>query len=139
MARRELLGPVRGLTVKQPWAAAIAHGSKRVENRTWRTRRRGWILISAGKAVDSASLGDPMVVSAGLSPRHLVRGAIVALGRLVDCHPDDGRCSLWSARGQWHWVLDDVRALTEPVPCRGALGLWTAPPEVLDAVKRQLR
>uniref|UniRef100_A0A6H1ZM20 Uncharacterized protein n=1 Tax=viral metagenome TaxID=1070528 RepID=A0A6H1ZM20_9ZZZZ len=26
--------------------------------------------------------------------------------------------------GLWCWVLKDVRKLPEPVPCRGAQGLW---------------
>lgn len=37
----------------------------------------------------------------------------------------------------WAWLLADVRPLTEPIPCRGAQGLWTAPisdDELLQAV-----
>ena len=28
------------------------------------------------------------------------------------------------AEGPWCWLLQDVRRLEEPVPCRGAQGLW---------------
>lgn len=26
--------------------------------------------------------------------------------------------------GRWAWILDDVKPLPEPIPARGALGLW---------------
>jgi hypothetical protein len=39
---------VKCLTVCQPWAWAIVHGRKHVENRTWATDYRGPLLIHAG-------------------------------------------------------------------------------------------
>jgi hypothetical protein len=36
------------------------------------------------------------------------------------------------------YLLRDVVALREPVPCRGALGFWTLPPDVERAVEAQL-
>ncbi len=41
--------------------------------------------------------------------------------------------------GPWGWVLDDVQALLEPVPCRGAQGLWTLPANVEAAVRAAWR
>ena len=35
------------LSILQPWAWAIIHGGKDVENRTWRTAYRGPLLIHA--------------------------------------------------------------------------------------------
>ena len=32
--------------------------------------------------------------------------------------------------GPYGWVLTDVVTLAEPVPCKGAQGLWTVPPDV---------
>jgi activating signal cointegrator 1 len=34
------------------------------------------------------------------------------------------------APGRYGWALADVRPLPEPLPCRGALGLWAVPAEV---------
>lgn len=131
-----MTAPIRGLTVRPPWSAMIAHMAKRVENRTWPTTYRGWLLIHAGKGVDRDALSHPLVRAAmgGPRPPAIDTGAVVAVARLVDCHPDDGRCTDWSALGQWHWVLGDVRPLDVPVSCRGALGLWTPPDGVLAAI-----
>ena len=41
--------------------------------------------------------------------------------------------------GRYGYVLRDVRALAEPVPCRGALGFWTLPADVAARVEAQLR
>lgn len=38
---------MKTLTIKQPWASLIAHGVKDIENRTWKTKYRGKILIHA--------------------------------------------------------------------------------------------
>jgi activating signal cointegrator 1 len=40
--------------------------------------------------------------------------------------------------GRFAWFLDRVHRVAEPVPCRGALGLWTVPDDVL-AVLRERR
>jgi hypothetical protein len=146
---------MRCLTIKQPWAWAILHG-KLVENRTWTTSYRGAITIHAGKRWDPAGQESPLVRSAwraagntaNLTNRHpdIVLGAVVAVAELVDvCSaqmrsfiPSMCGCGPWAAHGQYHWRLDNVRPLAEPVACRGALGLWTLPDDVEAAVVAQL-
>ena len=41
--------------------------------------------------------------------------------------------------GRYGWVLKDVRALREPIPTRGMLGLWEVSEETQARIKRQLR
>ena len=41
--------------------------------------------------------------------------------------------------GRFAWVLTNVHPLVEPVPCRGALRVWTMPPDVEEAVRNQVR
>ena len=43
---------MKALSIKQPWAWLIVNGFKDVENRTWRTKYRGPLLIHASKAKD---------------------------------------------------------------------------------------
>lgn len=109
---------VRALTIRQPWAALIAHGTKRVENRTWGTAWRGALLIHAAKSADPSPDGVARVDGAD------VRSSIVAVATLADIHVCGGECSPWAEPGRHHWVLSDVRPVAEPVPCKGALGLW---------------
>jgi ASCH domain len=120
------------LTVRQPWADAIAHQTKRVENRTWKTAYRGPVLIHAGAAL------DPHAVIYG--PRPDVRSAVLAVAHITDCHySDDGQCcGPWGQERVYHWELADVHALREPVPVKGRLGLWTPPDDVLRSVQAQL-
>ena len=47
-------------------------------------------------------------------------------------------CSKWAQIDQWHWQLANVRPLAEPVPAKGALGLWKVPDDIESAVRGQL-
>lgn len=128
---------MRALTIRQPWAAAIAHGDKRIENRTKpipAAHVGTTILIHAGATEDVGALPDDMTRH---WPRHF--GAIVAVATLAGCHQDARCCRPWGFPGMWHWELKDVRALPNPPrPVRGQLGLWIVPDEVLDAVRQQV-
>ncbi|MGP3999593.1 ASCH domain-containing protein [Streptomyces sp. 8N706] len=122
---------VLALTLWQPWASAIAYGTKRIENRTWPTEHRGLVLIHAGHTTDPNAHDAPM--ARPFLRRPFPRGAIVAVARLEDCHTDDGWCTLWSVRGRYHWRLTDVTPLAAPLSCPGARGLWPPPPGLLAA------
>ncbi|HTE57036.1 MAG TPA: hypothetical protein VK698_39555 [Kofleriaceae bacterium] len=127
---------MRALTIKQPWAGAIAHQTKRVENRTWKLPAKhhgARILIHAGAERDRWAVvhGD-----------HLdVYSAIVAVATLTGCHwaESDRLCSPWSQDDAYHWTLDDVIALPQPVPAKGRLGLWAPDAELITAVEQQLQ
>lgn len=144
---------VRAITVRQPWAWAIAHGGKSIENRSRGTSYRGRLLIHAGFAWSERGAHDPRVSGAwdaiaAASPALIAglqtRGAVVAVAELVDVHPDAGCCRPWGESSYeegagrirttvHHLVLEDVIPLAEPVECLGALGLWRPPAEVLAA------
>ena len=40
-------GSMKVIVVRQPWAWLIVHGYKDIENRSWKTRYRGTLLIQA--------------------------------------------------------------------------------------------
>lgn len=124
------------ISVRQPWAWAIVHAGKPVENRTWRTSYRGPLLIHAAKGMTKEEYDDfrdfyemvivatnPLVAPALPAFDELQRGGIVGRGTLTDCvrqHP-----SLWFS-GPYGFVLADV----EPVPFqpyRGQLQLFDVP------------
>ncbi|TLF33253.1 ASCH domain-containing protein [Microbacterium sp. 5K110] len=124
---------MRILTVRQPWAWAIIHGGKTVENRVRNIAGdyRGPIAIHAGLAYDMDAticpppLYAPIAVDEdGSHMRPL--GAIIGVVDLVNVHDPRKRlceCTPWSEMGQWHMFLANPRALAEPIPYRGALGL----------------
>lgn len=133
---------MRILTVRQPWAWAIIHGGKTVENRVRNIAGdyRGPVLIHAAKAndVDAWSAMGRMNIAAYLRAldvrESLIGGAIIGVVDLVDSHPVetcitqqyDGDwlvCSEWAERAGHHMVLANPRSLDEPLPYTGALGL----------------
>lgn len=151
---------MRALTVQQPWAQCIAEGHKTIENRSARMAYRGPLAIHAGTRWSKRGGLDDRAQRAlwgrggldagavGFLGAALPMGAVIAVAELVDCHPDQGCCRPWGeseyaeAGGRnrtavWHLVLDEVRRLAEPVPCRGALGLWRPPAEVVEAIGRE--
>lgn len=92
------------------------------------------------------------------SPRDVVkivpRGAIIGAARLRGCYRIGPR-EFWPPAGseldqlltpterefgnyesgRWAWVLGNAWALSEPIPSRGALGLWDAPEDVLARLR----
>lgn len=42
------------------------------------------------------------------------------------------------AAGRYAWLLGNVRTLPEPVPCKGALGLWTPDAATIARVREQV-
>ena len=78
---------VRGLSIRQPHAALIAAGRKRIETRPRRTSYRGPVLIHASRGdVPPEALNRPglLELSADLPD---VRGAFIASAVLTDCVP----------------------------------------------------
>ena len=66
------------LTIRAPWAWAIAEGWKRVENRSWATKFRGRIAIHAAVSKESDADAAATFAALGLeSPTEFVRGAII--------------------------------------------------------------
>jgi hypothetical protein len=72
------------LSLKQPWAALLAHGLKTVEVRRWPTRRRGPVLIHAARVPDDRPEAWAHV-PAELREAARLGGGIVGVGRLTGC------------------------------------------------------
>ena len=143
---------MRILTVRQPWAQAINYGGKDVENRTRNiagdyrgpvlihaglTRDdRGWVEFGGYRLTQRMNLGHPYAAGAIIGVVDLVdvhtASVIGGCGRLRHDCPDHGscrvHCSEWaqgpSADGWFqHLVFANPRALDEPIPYKGGLGL----------------
>ena len=130
---------MRALTILQPWALCILDFGKMVENRSWRppdSLLGQRFAIHAGKVPDLPAYegllkeGYPLPLLSAM-PFGAVVG-VATLDRVVTALDDPWFC------GPVGWRLRDVRGLPTPVPCRGAQGLWTLPPEVEAAVLKQV-
>lgn len=131
---------MRAVTVRQPWAWAIAHGFKDIENRSWTPRvdPGELIAIHAGAAApdfEDVERVKKLVGRRGKVPDVFDCGCVVAVARY--------RGAVASSRSRWFsgplgWVLYGARALHVPVDCKGQLGLWHLPPSVERRVLRGL-
>jgi len=110
---------MRAITIRQPWAELILRGEKDVENRSWRTRHRGLLLIHAGLGADKVYFEEYDVRA------DVDRGAIIGVVELVECTKK--RTSDWHARGSWGWYLIRPRRFKKPIQMKGRLGLFEVP------------
>jgi hypothetical protein len=110
------------LSVKQPWAALIVAGLKTVEVRTWPTRRRGRVLIHAGKLADDRPHGWARVATPELMEATRLRGGIVGVAELAAC-----RC------------YETAEAFAADEPAHLNAPDWFVPPRLYGFVFRDVR
>lgn len=165
-AERARQSGIRALTVKQPFAFAIAEGFKSIENRSRRTNHRGEIYLHTSKepqrgvhivrySRDAAARLDELggsgnfwnalqaVPSKFYTPAPtLACSAVIATARITGCHfAGDGcgpACAAWGQPDAWHWEIADARPLTTPIAINGNLGLWIPPWGLIEAVRAQV-
>jgi ASCH domain len=129
---------MKALTVKEPYAALIIAGVKKIENRKWYTDYRGPVAIHAGLGdvpdmeweqvrdkLYELAVGDPAWIDSFLTVacdpgQH---GVVLGTVDLVDVRklPLPGP---WGIYGVFHWMLANPVQFDKPIPARGALGLW---------------
>lgn len=133
---------MKAISLWQPWASAMALGLKHIETRHWETRYRGPIAIHAAKrwtleersfAADQAKLyGIPMLASPPL-------GSIVAVGFLERIITTPAAQSFISemeedwgnyAPQRFAWMFKDIQPLPEPIPYKGAQGIFFVPDDL---------
>lgn len=135
--RNEKAPSMKALTVCQPYAELIALGDKPIENRTWPTRFRGYLAIHAGKSRQWMEAGDEVAYPG------MAFGAVVCVARVIACLHIDAD---WPERiahlkqhehanGPWCWVFARHVIRCEPIPVKGAQGLWDLPETAADVLR----
>lgn len=130
------------ISLRQPWAMLMARGIKRIENRSWRSSRRGPVLIHASSwwnAREAAAIinaaarileeRDLPPLDFTLDDARARRGGIVGRFNIVDCVQDSDDPFFFGPNG---FVVEDARMLETPVPCPGRLGFFEVPPDVAE-------
>lgn len=130
--------PSKALSIRQPWAWAIVHAGKDIENRDWPTRYRGSVCIHAAKGMGKAeysaaasfitrTLGqapDQEWLSRWhgvcAAPYRLDRGGIVGVAEIVGCV--EASDSPWFF-GRYGFVLRNARPVPF-LPVKGSLGFF---------------
>ena len=137
---------MKALTIYRPWTWAICHPgprAKRVENRNWTPPP--WLIgtdlaIHAGKQYDDEEADRFITSIIGERPSACPQG-IVAVARVTGFRNRDGGTphpdNPWFV-GPVGWMIENVRVLPNPVPCRGAQGIWIVPTVVKIEVTMQL-
>ncbi|KAI9129550.1 ASCH domain-containing protein [Acaryochloris sp. CCMEE 5410] len=136
------------ITLWQPWATFIALNFKQFETRSWGTGYRGKLAIHAAKRhIDpdgkyaASQVYELTNGKLALKRRDYPLGCIVAIADLVDCLQMDSslisrQTELELAVGNWQpgrfaWQLENIVALSVPIPYRGSQGLRDVRPDVL--------
>lgn len=143
------------LTLWRPWPWCIFHAPrnpKRIENRSWKPPERlldRRIVLHAGKTFDADSAADICSLFAmhpdGDAPPHWRDEGLIGVvtiqgvaGSIFEVSRFGAEQKVWWS-GPYAWLLKDVRAFREPIPCKGAQGLWTLPgwaeARVLEALR----
>ena len=101
---------MKAISIRPPWAWAILHAGKDIENRTWNTKIRGTIAIHASQSMSRPYYESAIEVIGKLAPgakipnyEAMVRGAIVGLVELVGC--EERTKSKWHVRDHYGFLL----------------------------------
>lgn len=123
------------LSIRQPWAWLIVNGWKDVENRSWHTSYRGFVLIHAGKGMTRAEYAECREFATTINPAipfpdfdELERGGIVGQAVMTGCVSQSD--SRWFV-GDYGFVLADAEPLIF-APVRGQLGFFNVGKEQLN-------
>lgn len=113
---------MKALTVRQPWAQLIADGHKTIELRTWATKYRGPLLITA---------------SARQNPDKLPTGCTICIVDLIDCRPagdgDPEKALSDVYQDDFAWVLANPRPVA-CLPVKGRLSIWSPPDDLVASL-----
>jgi len=152
---------VKAITLWPEWAWAICHLGKNVENRSW-VIPPGLYTLHAGMRFDGRGIKPKHREDAILSVRGTahyqnltreqtdaldqIKDTLIPVGHIVGLIRVTGHTNYlrqeqwnrsmgWAAPGQIANHVELVHAMRHPVPCKGALGLWTVPDDVESKVK----
>ncbi|MHB0998192.1 MAG: ASCH domain-containing protein [Armatimonadota bacterium] len=129
---------MKAISIQQPWAWAILHAGKDVENRTWQTGYRGQIVIHAGKKIDKEGV-DYLRYQGIDVPMNLPTGCYVGTVEITGCgHIDEIKSFNEWACGPYCWGLHNPKAFIRPIPGPGQLSIFEVPVDILSLIRKDL-
>ncbi len=135
---------MKAISIRPPWAWAILHAGKDIENRTWKTKIRGTVAVHASQTMsrrfyESAREQIKQVAPRAKLPPYdaMVRGAIIGLVDVIGC--EQHTKSKWHEPRHYGFILANARALRTPIPCSGRLNFWQMPDDIARRISRRLK
>jgi activating signal cointegrator 1 len=149
---------MKALSLTQPWATLVAIGAKKFETRSWQTNYRGPVVIHGAKSFPRWAREYCDIKPFDLILRHagynswkdLPLGALLARCKLDSCERTDGFRSKSTfgtefinsneyafgdySPGRFVWKFTNLVVFPTPIACRGSLGLWEPPMDLLSNI-----
>lgn len=124
---------MKAITLYRPWAYAIAHLGKDIENRSYNCSLPSgeWLAIHSGQKSSSIAIAEIAGLSGRTIPSNLESSAIVAVAQFIG--NTTASDSPWFT-GPIGWQLANTIAI-KSVPCKGSQGLWELPADTLAIVR----
>jgi hypothetical protein len=128
---------MKAISIRQPWAWAILHAGKDIENRDRRWNLRGRIVVHASATMTRAEMAaiDDIASFTGLKVPIVadfraggLLGALIGTVEIIDCVREYP--SRWLF-GPFGLVLREPRSFKTPIPYKGALGVMDVPDGIL--------
>ena len=125
------------LSLREPWATLIKDQKKFIETRSWKINYRGELYIHASMTKIDQETRNRKELFNLLEKESLSFGMIICKCQLVDCiymtkeyvedmkrnHYQEYICGEYK-EGRYAWILEDIKALEEPILSKGHLGIW---------------
>lgn len=137
---------MKALSMTQPWAQVLFLDLKHYETRSWSTNYRGPLLIHAAKhwRKPDTDFAQTERALGRFTARRIPFGAIIGKVDLVNVCPVEevlgvitGLERLYGdySPGRYVWEVVNPILFPEPIPYRGALGLFNVDePEILERI-----
>ena len=143
-------------TCTGPYAILILSGIKRTENRSaWPSPSEGRAAISCSKSFCKEEYGQFIAwASANLPPEDFERlpawrevkdwpGKVVGVCDYKASHqstnqPTNQQTISWDEGYPYWWDLSNIVRLSDPIPCRGNVGMWQMPSDLAAKVAQTI-
>lgn len=126
-----MVGKMKTLSIRNPWATLIINQYKTYEFRSWKTKYRGKILIHSSKNIEKNMLDRFKVYNL-----EYTNGAIIGEALLTDCilvtkefneELKNINPIVYGKSNQtetYAWKLENIKKYEKPIYIKGKLGLW---------------
>lgn len=144
---------MKALTLLRPWPIAIFYLKpeirKDVENRGWKLPKKyigQRVAIHAGSryvnvfdewlSVINPTPSQTLALLQDWTALSKIQG-IIGTVVFTGWHLSEYSISQWVGYDKYCWQIEEPIALSKPIPCKGAQGFWTVPPDIEAEIRKR--